>query len=126
MIKGSIVELVAPTEPNGAIKYQSLEALVDWHVVEGSAALLLGDTATDSSRSSPRLPSPRARGHHGSFAMVSRDDLTTKLFETLVKAASAAAHRNQGGDEDEYDRFKRKDQVRVHTPGWVGTCSHPG
>ena len=44
MIKGSIVELVAPTEPNGAIKYQSLEALVDWHVVEGSAALLLGDT----------------------------------------------------------------------------------
>lgn len=44
MIKGSIVELVAPTEPNGAIKYESLEALVDWHVVEGSAALLIGDT----------------------------------------------------------------------------------
>ncbi|WP_162932146.1 dihydrodipicolinate synthase family protein [Solimonas sp. K1W22B-7] len=43
MIKGSIVELVAPTEPNGAIKYESLESLVDWHVVEGSAALLLGD-----------------------------------------------------------------------------------
>jgi 4-hydroxy-tetrahydrodipicolinate synthase len=43
MIKGSIVELVAPTEPNGAIKYESLEALVDWHVVEGSAALLIGD-----------------------------------------------------------------------------------
>lgn len=44
MIKGSIVELVAPTEPNGAVKYESLEALVDWHVVEGSAALLIGDT----------------------------------------------------------------------------------
>lgn len=43
MIKGSIVELVAPTDPNGAIKYESLEALVDWHVVEGSAALLVGD-----------------------------------------------------------------------------------
>lgn len=44
MIKGSIVELVVPTEANGAIKYESLEALVDWHVVEGSAALLVGDT----------------------------------------------------------------------------------
>ena len=43
MIKGSIVELVVPTEANGAIKYESLEALVDWHVVEGSAALLVGD-----------------------------------------------------------------------------------
>lgn len=44
MIKGSIVELVAPADLNGAIKYESLEALVDWHVVEGSAALLVGDT----------------------------------------------------------------------------------
>lgn len=43
MIRGSIVELVAPAEANGAIKYESLEALVDWHVVEGSAALLVGD-----------------------------------------------------------------------------------
>ncbi|MDM4769027.1 dihydrodipicolinate synthase family protein [Solimonas sp. SE-A11] len=44
MIKGSIVELVSPAESNGTIKMESLEALVDWHVVEGSAALLVGDT----------------------------------------------------------------------------------
>ncbi|WP_165797518.1 dihydrodipicolinate synthase family protein [Solimonas fluminis] len=44
MIKGSIVELVTPADSNGAIKFESLEALVDWHVVEGSAALLVGDT----------------------------------------------------------------------------------
>ncbi len=44
MIKGSIVELVVPVDPDGAVKYESLEALVDWHVVEGSAALLVGDT----------------------------------------------------------------------------------
>ncbi len=42
MIKGSIVDLVTPTHADGAPDFETLETLVDWHVDEGSAALVIG------------------------------------------------------------------------------------
>lgn len=48
MIKGSIVALTTPSGAQGAIDYEALEALVDWHVQQGSAALLVG-SETDAS-----------------------------------------------------------------------------
>ncbi len=99
MIKGSIVELVAPTEPNGAIKYQSLEALVDWHVVEGSAALLLGDTldAALDLDAEERLELLRraiwqAEGRIAIIAGLSADALETSLeFAQIADEAGADA-----------------------------------
>lgn len=44
MIKGSIVDLITPQHANGALDFETLEALVDWHVDEGSAALLVGSS----------------------------------------------------------------------------------
>lgn len=48
MIKGSMVELTTPSDANGAINYDALEQLVDWHVHQGSAALLVGSLRTSS------------------------------------------------------------------------------
>ena len=42
MIQGSIVDLVTPLLADGSIDLEAIEALVDWHVVERSAALLIG------------------------------------------------------------------------------------
>lgn len=99
MIKGSIVELVAPTEPNGAIKYESLEALVDWHVVEGSAALLVGDTldAALDLNAEERLELLRrviwqADGRIAVIAGLSADQIETTLeFAQIADEAGAQA-----------------------------------
>lgn len=44
MIKGSIVDLITPKHADGAIDFETVEVLVDWHVEEGSAALLVGSS----------------------------------------------------------------------------------
>lgn len=46
MITGSFVELVTPLEADRAPDYAALEALVDWHATEGSAALIVGSAAS--------------------------------------------------------------------------------
>lgn len=99
MIKGSIVELVAPTDPAGAIKYESLEALVDWHVVEGSAALLVGDTldAALNLGVEERLELWRrviwqAEGRIAVIAGISADRLETSLeFAEIAEEAGTQA-----------------------------------
>lgn len=45
MIRGSIVDLVTPLLADGSVDLEAIEALVDWHVAEHSAALLVGGTA---------------------------------------------------------------------------------
>lgn len=42
MIKGSIVDLVTPQLADGAPDLEAIEALMDWHVSERSAAVLIG------------------------------------------------------------------------------------
>ena len=50
MIRGSIVALVTPMREDGAVDFDSLSALVDWHVQQGTDALVAvgttGETAT--------------------------------------------------------------------------------
>ncbi|MDF1692670.1 MAG: dihydrodipicolinate synthase family protein [Zhongshania sp.] len=43
-MKGIIVDLITPTHANGAPDYETLEILVDWHVENGSSALLVGSS----------------------------------------------------------------------------------
>lgn len=48
MITGSIVALVTPMQPDGAVDYGSLRALVDWHVQEGTDAIVSVGTTGES------------------------------------------------------------------------------
>jgi 4-hydroxy-tetrahydrodipicolinate synthase len=49
MISGSIVALVTPMHASGAIDWDALERLVDWHVREGTAAIVAVGTTGESS-----------------------------------------------------------------------------
>jgi 4-hydroxy-tetrahydrodipicolinate synthase len=48
MIKGSMVALVTPMESSGAIDWQALAQLVEWHVESGTAAIVAVGTSGES------------------------------------------------------------------------------
>lgn len=50
MIKGSIIDLIAPSHSDGSPDYEILETLVDWHIDNGSSALIVGGSANQSSQ----------------------------------------------------------------------------
>jgi 4-hydroxy-tetrahydrodipicolinate synthase len=49
MISGSIVALVTPMDEGGAVNYESLRKLVDWHIAEGTDAIVAVGTTGESS-----------------------------------------------------------------------------
>ncbi len=53
MFKGSIVALVTPMHANGDVDYGQLEALIDFHVREGTSALVIAGTTGESATLSP-------------------------------------------------------------------------
>ncbi len=53
MFKGSIVALVTPMLGNGDVDYDQLEALIHFHVREGTAALVIAGTTGESATLSP-------------------------------------------------------------------------
>lgn len=53
MYKGSIVALVTPMLGNDDVDYPALEALIDFHVREGTSALLIAGTTGESATLSP-------------------------------------------------------------------------
>lgn len=48
MIKGSIVDLITPTHSGGAPSYTDMERLIEWHVEQGSSAIVIGSTVDSS------------------------------------------------------------------------------
>lgn len=54
MFKGSIVALVTPMLSNGDVDFAQLEALIDFHVREGTQALVIAGTTGESATLSPR------------------------------------------------------------------------
>jgi 4-hydroxy-tetrahydrodipicolinate synthase len=48
MIKGSIVALVTPMTAEDAVDFQALDALVDWHIAEGTDAIVAVGTTGES------------------------------------------------------------------------------
>jgi 4-hydroxy-tetrahydrodipicolinate synthase len=48
MLSGSIVALVTPMKPDGAVDYPALEALVEWHVAEGTHGIVPMGTTGES------------------------------------------------------------------------------
>lgn len=53
MFTGSIVALVTPMQGNGDVDYSQLEALIDFHVREGTSALVIAGTTGESATLSP-------------------------------------------------------------------------
>ena len=54
MFKGSIVALVTPMLSNGDVDFTQLEALIDFHVREGTDALVIAGTTGESATLSPQ------------------------------------------------------------------------
>lgn len=48
MYDGSLVALVTPMGADGAVDYPSLERLIDWHVSQGTSALVIAGTTGES------------------------------------------------------------------------------
>jgi len=53
MFKGSLVALVTPMSSDGGIDYAQLEALIDFHVEQGSDALVIAGTTGESATLDP-------------------------------------------------------------------------
>ena len=53
MFRGSIVALVTPMLGNGDVDFEQLEALIDFHVREGTSALVIAGTTGESATLSP-------------------------------------------------------------------------
>ncbi|MFZ1180437.1 MAG: 4-hydroxy-tetrahydrodipicolinate synthase [Herbaspirillum sp.] len=48
MIKGSIVAIVTPMHPDGSLDFPGLRKLIDWHIAEGSDAIVIVGTTGES------------------------------------------------------------------------------
>ncbi len=48
MIKGSIVAIVTPMHPDGSLDLPSLRKLIDWHIAEGTDAIVIVGTTGES------------------------------------------------------------------------------
>ncbi|WP_028081331.1 4-hydroxy-tetrahydrodipicolinate synthase [Solimonas soli] len=48
MIKGSIVAIVTPMFPDGAVDWDSLSALIEWHIAEGTDGIVAVGTTGES------------------------------------------------------------------------------
>ncbi|MDP3669225.1 MAG: 4-hydroxy-tetrahydrodipicolinate synthase [Telluria sp.] len=49
MIKGSIVAIVTPMHADGSLDYPGLRKLIDWHIAEGTDAIVIVGTTGESS-----------------------------------------------------------------------------
>ena len=48
MIKGSIVAIVTPMAADGSLDYPALDALIDWHIAEGTDGIVIVGTTGES------------------------------------------------------------------------------
>jgi 4-hydroxy-tetrahydrodipicolinate synthase len=48
MIQGSIVALITPMHPDGSLDLESFKALIDWHIAEGTDAIVAVGTSGES------------------------------------------------------------------------------
>jgi len=48
MIKGSIVAIVTPMNPDGSLDFEGLNQLIDWHIAEGTDSIVIAGTTGES------------------------------------------------------------------------------
>ncbi len=98
MFKGSIPALVTPMRADGSVDYEAWDRLLDWHVAEGTDAIVVGGTTGESPTLEPGELGKlvrRARDRVGSAMPViagSGTNSTTKSIELSRAMAAAGAH----------------------------------
>jgi len=97
MIKGSIVDLITPQLADGEPDLEAVEALVDWHVDERSAALVIGGASSqiaiadfEDRRELLRRAIWQADGRIPVIAAISLDDASETLEMARVAEEAAA------------------------------------
>ena len=97
MIKGSIVALVTPMQASGEIEWAELEALVEWHINKGTAAIVAvgttGESATLSFQEHKRVVSQCVTWARGRIPIIagSGANNTTEALELTESALTSKA-----------------------------------
>ena len=120
MIKGSMVALVTPFTEDGSVNFKRVRELVDWHIQEGTDAILvLGTTAetptltTEEEDEIVRIAIEQAAGRVP-IVVGSGSNNTAKAIETSLKYEKMGAdallvispYYNKANDEGMYRHFK--------------------
>ena len=97
-LKGSIVALVTPMEENGAVDWKSLDALVDWHVEQGTHGIVpvgtTGESATLSATEQAAVIAAAVNRVDGRIPVIAG----TGANSTQQTVALTHAGRNAGAD----------------------------
>jgi len=97
MIQGSIVALVTPMHADGAIDWQRLDELVEWHIASGTAALVpvgtTGESATVDVREHCAIVKRVAAVAHGRIPVIAGTgaNATAEAIELTRAAKDAGA-----------------------------------
>ncbi|MEE4202855.1 MAG: 4-hydroxy-tetrahydrodipicolinate synthase [Halieaceae bacterium] len=97
MITGSIVALVTPMQPDGAIDWKALEHLIEWHIAAGTDALgIAGTTGESATLSTPEHCEVIAFAVEQSGGRIpvvagTGSNATHEAIELTVQAATAGA-----------------------------------
>ena len=140
MIKGSLVALVTPMSADGAVDYNSLDALVEWQIAEGTDAIVAvgttGESATlgvDEHLAVIRRVVQKAAGRVPVIAGTGANS-TSEAIELTVAAQSAGAdaallvtpYYNKPPQEGLYQHFRKIaetvdiPQILYNVPGRTG------
>ena len=120
MLTGSLVALVTPMSPDGGLDLPRLRALVDWHVEQGTDALVIVGTTGESPTVTPeehcqliRTAVEQAAGRipvvagTGANSTVEAIELTRCAKEAgAVAGLSVAPYYNKPTQEGLYEHFK--------------------
>ena len=120
MIKGSIVAIVTPMHADGSLDYPGLQKLIDWHVAEGTDAIVIVGTTGESATVSVaehceliRFTVEHAKGRipiiagSGGNSTVEAIKLTEAAKECGVDAALVVVpYYNRPTQEGMYQHFK--------------------
>lgn len=140
MIKGSIVAVVTPMFPDGAIDWDSYQSLIEWHIAEGTNAIVAVGTTGESATldveehievirravriAKKRLPIIAGTGANSTSEAI---DLTRRAKEAGADAALLVTpYYNKPPQEGMYRHFKAiadavdLPQIVYNVPGRTG------
>jgi len=93
-LSGSLVALVTPMAPDGALDLAALDALIDWHCAAGTSALVVAGTTGESptlSEPEHRLVVERAVAHAAGRIPIVAGTGSNSTAQTLALSRASAA-----------------------------------
>ncbi|QHS09461.1 4-hydroxy-tetrahydrodipicolinate synthase [Sinimarinibacterium sp. NLF-5-8] len=145
MIKGSIVAIVTPMHPDGALDWARLDALVDWHIDQGTHAIVAVGTTGESAtldfdehlaviqrvigRSNGRVPVIAGTGSNATSEAIEQTRAAQKLGADA--ALLVTPYYNKPPQEGLYQHFKKiaesvdLPQILYNVPSRTGCDMQP-